>query len=222
MSAHRAPSFRDPSRFPPPDQASEDGIVAVGGELSVGLLLDAYAHGIFPWPHEGYPLLWFSPKDRGVLDFADLRVPRSLAKVEKKLVPAQLRLSCNEAFAEVIKSCQQVHRKGQRGTWITDEMRAAYVELFNFGFAFSIEAWRDQDLVGGLYGVEVNGVVSAESMFHFESDVSKLCVLHLVRNMSAREQVWLDIQMTTPVTSSLGGKLISRDLFLKRLQKARS
>ncbi len=113
MSAHRAPSFHDPSRFPPPEQSSEDGIVAVGGELSVELLLDAYAHGIFPWPHEGYPLLWFSPKERGVLDFADLRVPRSLAKVEKRLVPNHLRLSRNEAFGQVIEFCQRVHRKGQ-------------------------------------------------------------------------------------------------------------
>ncbi len=194
-----------------------EGLLRYSGPCGLKSLLSQ--NPAFPWPHEGYPLLWFSPKDRDVLDFADLCVPRSLAKVEKKLAPGELRLSRNEAFAQVIESCQRVHRKGQGGTWITDEMRAAYVELFKFGFAFSIEAWRGEDLVGGLYGVEVNGVVSAESMFHLESDVSKLCVLHLVRNMSAREQVWLDIQMTTSVTSSLGGKLISRADFLERIRK---
>lgn len=171
----------------------------------------------FPWPHEGYPLLWFCPEERGVLDFADLNIPRSLAKTERKLLPNQLRMSRNEAFPEVIQRCQQIPRAGQKGTWITDEMRQAYIQMFKQGFAFSIEAWRGSSLVGGLYGVEVNGVVSAESMFHLENDVSKICLLHLVRTLSAEGHTWLDIQMTTQVTSQLGGKLISRQTFLNRL-----
>jgi leucyl/phenylalanyl-tRNA--protein transferase len=218
MSTPRAPSFHDPSRFPSPAEASEDGIVAVGGELSTELLLDAYAHGIFPWPHDGYPLLWFSPAERGVIDFADLRVPRSLAKSERKLVPSQLHFTRNTAFARVIESCQKTPRAGQKGTWITDAMRAAYTGLFEDGYAFSIEAWRETNLVGGVYGVEVNGVVSAESMFHLEPDVSKLCILHLIRLLASRGQTWMDIQMTTPVTTGLGGKLIRRETFLGRLR----
>ncbi|MES2768779.1 MAG: leucyl/phenylalanyl-tRNA--protein transferase [Bdellovibrionota bacterium] len=205
--------------FPDPMTASEDGVLCFGGEFERDLLLDAYIHGIFPWPHEGYPLLWFFPKERGVLDFKDLHIPQSLGKLIKKNLYT---FRMNTRFNDVIEQCSLVPRKNQKGTWITDEMQVAYKDLYDEGHILCIECYRknsngDEVLVGGLYGVLVAGVFSGESMFGLESNVSKLCVIEAIKRLQGIGLDWMDIQMVTPVLESLGGKYISREEYKQRL-----
>jgi leucyl/phenylalanyl-tRNA--protein transferase len=205
------------SQFPDPKQSDADGLLCFGGELCPEILLDAYYHGIFPWPHEGLPLLWFSPKERGILDFKDLHIPKSLQKLRKKLA---YRFTVNTAFRDVIQGCSRVPRKGQKGTWITEDMVDAYCELYSLGYCISLECWKDGRLVGGLYGVDIGGVFSGESMFGLESNVSKLCFIETVYYLQSLGRDWMDIQMITSVTKSLGGKYISQDEYLSRLAKS--
>src|SRR5262249_44824998 len=140
--------------FPDPRDANADGVVAVGGDLHPQSLLLAYRHGIFPWPVEGLPLLWFSPAERGVLWFAELHVPRSLAQARRH---SDLRLTIDAAFPRVIRGCAATPRPGQQGTWITDDIIVAYTRLHDLGIAHSVETWRAQQLVGGIYGVDIDG-----------------------------------------------------------------
>lgn len=201
--------------FPDPNSADESGLVWVGGRLTPGALLSAYRQGIFPWPQAMLPLLWFSPPERGVLDFAELHLSRSLAKAQRQRLFVYSR---NQAFTSVIRGCQQAVRPHQQGTWLTPEMVSAYTELHRLGIAHSFEAWLEGVLVGGMYGVLVDGVFSGESMFCTESDASKLCLLNAVAWLKAQGHQWMDIQMVTPVTQSLGGKTIARPEFLARLK----
>ncbi len=201
-------------QFPEVHKTYEDGLLAVGGTLDVATLFHAYKRGIFPWPQVGYPMLWFSPEKRGVVDFADLHVSRSLEKLQKK---QEYSFTMNQSFEQVIEACQTQLRKNQNGTWIVPELKSAYMKFHEAGFAHSIECWKDSTLVGGIYGVFVEGVFSGESMFHRLPNVSKLAFLFLVQHLQSRGLEWMDIQMVTPVTENLGGKYISRDDFLKRL-----
>jgi leucyl/phenylalanyl-tRNA--protein transferase len=203
------------SNFPDPMTANEDGILCFGGDFETEILLDAYYHGIFPWPHEGYPLLWFFPLERGVLYFKNLHIPQSLNKLIKKDLYT---FKLNTNFMEVINQCALVPRKNQKGTWITDEMKTAYKELFDLGHILCVECYRNEKLVGGLYGVWLNGVFSGESMFGLEDNVSKLCVIEMTKILSNKGLEWMDIQMVTPVMESLGGKYVSRDEYLKMLK----
>ena len=206
------------SDFPPPEAADEAGLLCWGGKLNRQSLVDAYSHGIFPWPHEGYPLLWFSPPERGVLRFDEVHIPRSLVREYRR---RPLRFTTNQAFQEVMSRCAEIPRRGSTGTWITPDMRKAYESLHGDGLAHSLEAWSvEGDLVGGIYGVYVGNYFSAESMFGLHSNVSKRCLLKLVEALSDKGLVWMDIQMVTPVTQSLGAKWISRDLFLKWISGA--
>ena len=157
-------------RFPPPEGASAEGIVAVGGDFRPQRLLLGYAQGIFPWPSEGLPLLWFSPDPRFVLTPETAHIGRSLRKKLRKQ-PFEIRF--DTAFAEVIRACAATRRPGQRGTWIIEELVEGYEALHALGFAHSIEAWRDGRLVGGLYGVGLGQVFFGESMFAYEADASK-------------------------------------------------
>lgn len=203
--------------FPDPRHAYEQGLVAVGGRLDVGTLYHAYRRGIFPWPQEGLPMLWFSPEERGVLFFDELHVPRrwrSLLKPE----PA-LRFSENAAFRDVVRACQAQPRPGQAGTWILDEMIDAYENLRRAGLARSFEVWRGDSLVGGLYGVFVEGVFSGESMFHREDDASKRALLFAVERLKADGLSWMDTQMVTPVVEAFGGRLMPRDEYLKLMRR---
>ncbi|MCB0341721.1 MAG: leucyl/phenylalanyl-tRNA--protein transferase [Pseudobdellovibrionaceae bacterium] len=204
--------------FPDPRLANRDGIVAIGDHLDTEILLEAYSFGIFPWPHEEYPLLWFSPDPRGVLDFADLKIPRSLAKKRKK---QNLKVTTNRAFESVIRACAHSHRPGQDGTWITEPMIRAYIEFHRAGYAHSVEAWIDDQLVGGVYGVYVAGVFSGESMFYTESDASKICLLHIIDNLQSQGLSWMDIQMVTPNLEALGGKYIDREDYLDRVEECK-
>lgn len=201
--------------FPDARTATVEGLVAVGGPLSVEALTEAYGKGIFPWPQEGYPMLWFSPDPRGVLDFSDVHVPRSLAKFQRQ--NPQFRFTENEAFNEVIQNCREQPRPGQTSTWITPQIVASYRRLFAKGQVLTVECWEGQELIGGVYGVLSERYFSAESMFHKRDNASKLCLLHLAEKLRQRGFSWMDVQMVTPVVEALGGKYISRDEFLRRI-----
>jgi leucyl/phenylalanyl-tRNA--protein transferase len=194
-----------------------DDIVAVGGDLEPETLLHAYRNGIFPWPAEGLPLLWFCPRERAVLDFDRLHVNRSARRARRR----DFRFTIDAAFPAVIDACADMPRPGQNGTWITPEIRAAYTRLHRLGVAHSVEVWRDDVLVGGVYGVDVDGAFAAESMFRRESDASKLALLHLIGHLAARGLDWLDIQVLTPHLERLGARVMSRNAFLARLQATR-
>lgn len=214
--------YKLPFRVPRGAQASD--VVGIGGEelLGVPLLRAAYRRGIFPWPHEGYPLLWFCPRRRGILEFADLHIGARLQRTRRN---TPLTFTINRAFPQVIAACQQIPRKDQGSTWITPGMVRAYTKLHLCGDAHSVEAWEDDDnLVGGLYGVAVRGTgggFAGESMFALRRDASKLAFLFLVEHLSTRGLTWVDTQMVTPVFASLGGKEIARAEFLEKLRQTR-
>jgi leucyl/phenylalanyl-tRNA--protein transferase len=206
------------ANFPDPRDATSEGIVAVGGRPDPELLVEAYASGIFPWPVEGYPLLWFSPPERGVLEFDELHVPRSLAREQRR---ARFSFTFDRAFERVIAACAVAARAEGEGTWITHAMRRGYVEMHRRGHAHSVEAWEGEELVGGLYGVDAGGAFAGESMFYLRPNASKLALLFLVEHLKSRGLDWLDIQVLTPHMRALGARLISRDEFLERLAIAR-
>ena len=205
--------FPDPWALP----ENSDGLIFVGGNLEVETLSQAYAKGIFPWPlEEQYPLFWFCPEPRGVIDFVDLHIPESIKKLRKK---GRYRFSFNQAFQRVVEACAAQPRPGQEGTWIIPEMIDAYTKFHEAGFAHSIECWKGDELVGGLYGIGIQGVFSGESMFHLEPNTSKLCLVEMIMRLKSLGLEWMDIQMLTPVTTQLGGHYISRRDFLLRLQE---
>jgi leucyl/phenylalanyl-tRNA--protein transferase len=193
--------------------------VAIGGNLQPENVMEAYRRGIFPWPIEGLPLVWFSPRERAVLEFADLHIPRSLRSARRR---AGLRFTIDANFSAVIRACASIERAGETGTWITPGIIRAYSELHRRGFVHSVEAWEGDALVGGLYGVEADGAFAGESMFYLRPNASKLALLFLIEHLSSRGLDWLDIQMLTPHMELLGAKLITRDRFLEKLAHTRS
>jgi leucyl/phenylalanyl-tRNA---protein transferase len=201
----------------PPAPNDERGLVALDYNLSPERLVSAYRHGIFPWPDSGpfSPIPWVCPPRRAILEFASLHVPKNLRKAQRN---SGLRFTIDAAFADVIGACATVHRPAQRGTWISAPMLSAYLGLHQLGHAHSVECWRGDELVGGLYGVTAGGVFTGESMFHLVNDASKLCVLHLIEHLRARGSTWIDIQQTTPHFALLGAREISRAEFLARLR----
>lgn len=205
-------------RFPDPRDATPEGIVAVGGEPHPDYLVEAYRHGIFPWPVEGYPLLWFSPPERAVLEFDSLHIPRSLARERRR---TSLRFTIDHAFERVMRACAGVERAHEQGTWITPAMIRGYTEFHRRGDAHSVEAWEGEELVGGVYGVDAGGAFAGESMFHLRPNASKLALLFLIEHLRGRGLGWLDIQVLTPHMETLGARLIDRDDFLERLAAAR-
>lgn len=202
--------------FSNPFHPTVDDIVAVGGMLDVQILQYAYKQGVFPWPHEGYPLLWFAPEQRGVIDFQDLHLSKSFKKWLKKNED-KYTIKFNTVFSDVMKNCRQQKRKNQKGSWINQEIEQAYFQLHQQGKATSLEVYEKDLLVGGIYGVESELYFSCESMFHLQDNVSKLALIQLIKMLKEKGQNWMDIQMVTSVCESFGGKLISKDIFLKRL-----
>ncbi len=202
--------------FPDPQLAREDGLLAVGGDLHPHRLLLAYSMGIFPWYSAGQPILWHSPDPRFVLEPQELKVQRSLRKVIRQR-PFELRL--DTAFEQVIDGCQGIHRPGQRGTWITSEMRDGYLELHRQGFAHSTEAWLDGQLVGGLYGVSMGQVYFGESMFTTVSDASKVAFVTLVHQLQRWGCRLIDSQVYTAHVARFGGHEIPRADYLERLSR---
>jgi len=201
--------------FPPPEHA-EDGLLAVGGDLSPERLLLGYRMGIFPWYEDGFPILWHSPDPRCVLLTDRVHVGRSLRKVLRQ---GQLRVTFDTQFHEVIRACKDMRRPGQRGTWITDEMEKAYVKLWDLGVAHSVETWSGQDLVGGLYGVSLGRMFFGESMFSRASDASKVAFVGLAERLRAWGFRVIDAQVATPHTLGLGAEEWPRMQFLKVLDE---
>jgi leucyl/phenylalanyl-tRNA---protein transferase len=202
--------------FPDPRDSTPEGIVAVGGRPDPEVLVEAYSKGIFPWPVEGYPLLWFSPPERAILLFDELHVPRSLARERRRI---SLRFTFDRAFERVMRACADTERPDEQGTWITPAMLRGYTQLHRQGHAHSVEAWEGDSLVGGVYGVDAGGAFAGESMFYLRPNASKLALLHLIERLRARGLDWLDIQVMTPHMSALGARLVSREEFLERLAR---
>lgn len=205
--------------FPDPGKDTMDGIVAMGDELRVETLLEAYSFGIFPWPHSELPCLWFCPDQRGILEFADLHISRSLEKFIKKV---NWEIKWNTDFEAVIRQSAQTPRAGQKGTWITEPIIRAYLDFHRAGYAHSIECYAEDELIGGVYGVYVGGVFSGESMFFKRSNASKFALLGLIEHLKTRGLTWMDIQMITPVTENLGGRYIPKNEFLRKMKLAQN
>ncbi|MFQ5851260.1 MAG: leucyl/phenylalanyl-tRNA--protein transferase [Candidatus Binatia bacterium] len=203
--------------FPPPEQAEPDGLLAVGGDLSSERLLLAYQMGIFPWYLEGQPILWWSPDPRLVLELRDFHISRRLLQTLKKGI---FKVTFDEAFVRVIRTCAECRRKGQDGTWITPEMQNAYIRLHELGFAHSAETWFRGELVGGLYGVSLGRCFFGESMFFHKTDASKVALAALVKQLRAWGFYMIDAQVTTQHLLRLGAKEMRRRVFLRRLQAA--
>lgn len=204
--------------FPPVESADEHGLLALGGDLEVESLLLAYSQGIFPWPiSKEYPLAWFSPDPRGILAFEKLHLSKSLKKFLKNN-PYEVRFNTN--FEAVIMNCALVKRSDNQGTWITDEIINGYIELYKRGFAYSVETYEDDHLVGGVYGVCINRFYSGESMFHKADNASKVALISLLYQLHQKGISWIDTQMVTPVVESLGGVEIPRETYLKMLKIA--
>jgi leucyl/phenylalanyl-tRNA--protein transferase len=188
----------------------DEGIVDLSDDLRVERLVEAYSFGIFPWPHQDLPTIWFCPEARGVLDFSQLHVSRSLRKV---LDRQEFHFTMNRCFDLVMSACAQIPRPGQDGSWITEKLLRAYRALHRAGYAHSLEVWHDKELVGGLYGVYIAGVFSGESMFFLKPNASKAAVVRMVEFLKEHGLEWMDIQMVTPVLEKFGGKYITRDEF---------
>ena len=213
------PIFRlvDEPVFPPPDYADPSGLLAVGGDLSSERLLEAYRLGIFPWYSEDQPILWWSPDPRFVLELGEFHISRSLRKTLKKGI---FQVTLDRVFEEVITACAAVPRAGQNGTWITPEMREAYIHLHGLGYAHSVETWFEGKLVGGVYGVSLGKAFFGESMFHRKTDASKVALAALVEQLKSWAFHFVDAQMATEHMMTLGAKEVSRRIFLKQLHSA--
>jgi len=202
--------------FPPVTDASEDGLLAVGGDLSPERLLLAYQSGIFPWYSEGQPILWWSPDPRMVLFPKQLKVSKSFRKTIKS---EKFSVTFNQNFTEVIENCAVIRREGQDGTWITSEIEKAYINLHKKGHAVSVEVWQDEELVGGLYGIDLpeNRVFCGESMFAKVSDASKVGFYYLVQFLEGKNYRLIDCQIYTEHLERLGAEEISKEEFLRHL-----
>jgi len=201
--------------FPPVHLARPDGLLAVGGDLSVDRLLLAYRNGIFPW-YEAGPILWWSPDPRFVLFPGELRISKSMKVLLKKNT---FRFAVNSAFEQVISQCKSISRYGQLGTWITDEMRSAYCLLHQKGYAHCAEAWSGEELVGGLYGVRIGNVFFGESMFSKISNASKFAFIHYVQKMMDEGVGLIDCQVHTDHLESLGARMIPRKDFIRLIHQ---
>ena len=203
--------------FPPLEESDENGLLAIGGDLGTERLKAAYSSGIFPWYQDGQPILWWSPDPRMVLYPDKLKVSHSLKQTIKS---RRFQVTFDREFARVIDSCSQATRSGQDGTWITKEMKNAYIRLHKAGLAHSVETWLDGELAGGLYGVSLGGIFCGESMFHSQADASKVAFYYLVEKLKKWSFEIIDAQVFTSHLQSLGGELIDRKRYVEILNKA--
>jgi len=210
-------ALSDRLSFPPPHLAIKEGLLAVGGDLSVERLLLAYRSGIFPWYAEGEPILWWSPDPRLVLYPDELRVSRSLRKVIKR---KRFHITFDQDFEAVITGCAEAKRSYGEGTWITAAMKSAYIDLHRQGYARSVEAWQEDQLVGGLYGIAMGRAFFGESMFSRVSNASKVAFVTLVKTLRERRFVLIDCQVRTDHLIRFGGREVPRKVFLEQLGKA--
>jgi leucyl/phenylalanyl-tRNA--protein transferase len=193
-----------------------EDIICFGGEMTVENLRNSYRQGIFPWHITGLPLPWFCPESRAVLEFSNLHVPKSLRRERQK---NRYTFTIDKDFRQVIENCAEVSRKHEFGTWITKDFIRAYCEFHETGDAHSVEVWENDELVGGLYGVDAGGAFCGESMFHLQPNVSKLALLFLVEYLKQHGATWLDIQVMTPHFEVLGATEIDRAEFLDKLEE---
>jgi len=194
--------------FPDPELAEPDGLLAVEGDLSTERLLLAYQNGIFPWYSDDTPILWYSPHERCVLFPEELEISKSMQKV---ITSGRFTITMDGCFEKVINSCSSIERPGQDGTWITGEMKAAYVQLHQKGFAHSVEVWLEDNLIGGLYGIQTGNVFCGESMFSLVSNASKAALIYLC-GMGYK---LIDCQVYTPHLASMGARMISRKEYMR-------
>lgn len=202
----------DDLSFPPPELAEDDGLLAVGGDLSPLRLVNAYHHGIFPWYSDETPILWYSPHERFVLFPHRIKISKSMRQVIRS---ATFSVTLNLAFEQVIEECSAKARKDQDGTWITQDMKDAYIRLHRLGIAHSLEVWQEEDLVGGLYGVAAGRVFCGESMFSHASNASKLALIWLCET---QDYDLIDCQIESEHLTRLGAEMISREEYLKFLK----
>lgn len=199
-------------KFPKASLADEDGLLAIGGDLRIDRLLEAYSVGIFPWYSENSPILWYAPPERFVLYPDDINVSKSMKKIMRSM---QFTITFNQVFDQVIESCAEIQRNDQDGTWIVDEMKSAYISLHQDGYANSIEVWENGNLVGGLYGILVGKIFCGESMFSKVSNASKAALIFLAQNFDLE---LIDCQVYSDHLSLFGAKLISRTDFSRILE----
>ena len=202
--------------FPPVTLANRDGILAIGGDLSVERLLLAYQSGIFPWFEQGDPIMWWSPNPRMVLFLDELIISKSMRNILNR---NSFSVTFNQNFRDVISHCQKVKRDGQNGTWITNEMIEAYCKLNELGIAKSVEVWQNEQLVGGLYGIDLGTIFCGESMFSLVSNASKVAFIALVGQLKEKNYKLLDCQVYNPHLESLGCREIEREEFMDILQQ---
>lgn len=207
------------TEFPDYHETDEHGIIAVGGDLSPERILQAYFRGIFPWPHQGLPLLWFCPDPRFVLEPKKIRINRTLFKA---LNNTSLKIKADKNFFAVMKMCQQARARSKDKTWISNEMIEAYSHLHALGYAHSVEAYRGDNLVGGLYGISIGSVFFGESMFFLEPNASKIAFATLVSELIAWDFCLIDCQSHTHHLESFGAGFVSRANFLKTLRHSQA
>ncbi len=205
--------------FPNPEQADDEGLLAIGGDLSSERLINAYKNGIFPWYSEDLPILWWSPNPRCVLFLDKLKISKSLLQIIKKNI---FKIKFDTCFDEVITHCATISRKNadESGTWITDDMKKAYITLHELGFAHSVEAFYDNKLVGGLYGVAIGKAFFGESMFYLMSNASKVAFVSLVKRLQEWNFDIIDVQQTSSHMLRFGAEEIRRSVFLYHLRNA--
>jgi len=197
--------------FPNPELADDDGLLAVGGDLTIERLLLAYNNGIFPWYSDETPILWYSPHQRFVIYPEKVRITKSMAKIMRS---GTFQFSINRCFEDVIENCATINRGEAVGTWITDEMRDAYVNMHKAGFAHSVEVWQNENLIGGLYGIVINDVFCGESMFSKASNASKAALIHLCQYGNFK---LIDCQLQNDHLISLGGEFVLRKDYMEML-----
>ncbi len=202
--------------FPDVSLANKDGILCISYDISVEMLLNAYSHGIFPWPIDDSLIPWSAPKQRGILNIDSMHISKRLLRHFKK---SKFQFRVNTNFEDVIVNCAKATRKSQTGTWITNNMIEAYIQLHKVGYAVSFETYSNNLLVGGMYGVFIGKYFAGESMFFKESNASKFAFVNACKYLKSQGLKWIDIQMVTPLTKAFGGIEINRDEFMKKLQK---
>jgi len=202
--------------FPNVDTASAEGILAFGGDLSSNRLLLAYESGVFPWFEEDQPIIWWAPNPRMVLFFDELKISKSMRTILNR---NSFQITFNQEFRAVITSCQQSKREGQTGTWITNDMIEAYCNLHELGIAKSVEVWQNEELVGGLYGIDLGHIFCGESMFSKVSNASKVAFITLAKELQSKNYQLLDCQVYNEHLDSLGCREISREQFMTILKR---
>lgn len=202
--------------FPNPELSEEDGLLAVGGDLSLDRLLLAYCNGIFPWYNEGEPILWWCPKPRFIIMPDEIRISKSMKKIIKK---DELKVTFNRDFEGVISNCKNTRESNNEETWISDDMKNAYTNLFNHGYGMSVETYIGDELVGGLYGVKIGKCFFGESMFSKASNASKIALIKLAERLHDENFIFIDCQMHTTHLESMGGKYIGWDTYKYLLNK---